>query len=420
MFPNGEWLNASSRTGSASGCTSCISSMAAKSAGMFLRAPSLPKPRSSSRWTHWRRGYVLRLKTACSDNLLMHSECLACDEKPMNWKLLSIATFFIAVLFAACSLSLYVESSALRSQLSNASIRDSTPRVGIVIALSEEARPLLNLLTLERNVVENGFNFSLGTMAAEPVVVVVGGMGEEAAAAVTMAMHTLFNLKWAVNIGTSGSHSRSLDVGDVIVARRIVGVGARMVHNLTHWSPEKIGMTLPNGTQIRFLHLNTTESLVALAEQASTRVQLPPVPTELTGTGTQRRPSIVLNGTIASSNIWNANASVIQAIRSALGTDVEEMEAYGFGLTCYRLHIPFIKIAVVSDSEFSGSVFGPKSIKVSMTNGAVLLAKMIELSNPSAHLGEPASQSGSGPQFTWTSGVIGRVLCRGQRTQAVV
>jgi len=91
---------------------------------------------------------------------------------------------------------------------------------------------------------------------------------------------------------------------------------------------------------------------------------------------------LVLNGAVASSNVWNANANVIEAIRSTLGTDVEEMEAYGFGLACYRLHIPFMKGTVASNSEFSGSAFGPESAKVSMSNGAMLLAKMIELSSP--------------------------------------
>lgn len=72
---------------------------------------------------------------------------------------------------------------------------------------------------------------------------------------------------------------------------------------------------------------------------------------------------LVLNGAVASSNVWNANANVVEAMRSAPGTDVEGMDAYSFGLDCYTLHIAFMKVTVVSNSEFSGSAFGPESIK---------------------------------------------------------
>lgn len=59
--------------------------------------------------------------------------------------------------------------------------------------------------------------------------------------------------------------------------------------------------------------------------------------------------------------------------------DAEEMEAYGFGLACYMLGIPFIKIAVISDNALTGSPWSPESIAVSMRNGVKLLVKMIEL-----------------------------------------
>lgn len=63
------------------------------------------------------------------------------------------------------------------------------------------------------------------------------------------------------------------------------------------------------------------------------------------------------------------------------GTDAEEEEAYGFALTCYRLGIPFLKIAVTSNSETTGSSFAPATVQVSMTNSAIFLQEMIKISN---------------------------------------
>lgn len=300
----------------------------------------------------------------------------------MNWKLLCKASLVIALILLCYSLVLYEENAALRLRLSNVRIRDETPRVGIAIPLPDEAEPIFAMLNKERDIVSDGFNFSVGTIADRPVVIVVCGIGEEAAAAAALAMHTLFTIQWAVNIGTSGAHSPSLEVGDVIVVSRIVNPSQMMMHSATNWVYRTDGVTYPNRTQFRFLYLNTTGSLVELAERASNEIQLPPTPPDLTGTRTIHQPVVLLNGTLSSSDLWIANSTLISVIRSMLATDAEESEAYGFAQTCYRLGIPFIKIAVISNSELSGSSFTPETLRVSMMNGAVLLRKMIELSKP--------------------------------------
>jgi len=261
----------------------------------------------------------------------------------------------------------------------NAILRDPTPRVGIVIAMPEEAQYVFQYLNKEYSIEAMGYNFTVGTIAGKPVVIVISGVGEEAAAGAVIAMNTLFTIKWAVNIGTAGSHSYEHDTGDVIVAARIVPYGNRRYTSYDEWSYMRLGITLPNGTRFGFLYLNCSSELIELAAKASKEITLPPTPAELVGSNTTYYPKVYLNGTIASANIWLANATYILRIHEELGTDAEEMEAYGFGLSCYRLGIPFIKIAVISDSDLTGSPWSPESIRVSMSNGAMLLVKMIEL-----------------------------------------
>ena len=57
----------------------------------------------------------------------------------------------------------------------------------------------------------------------------------------------------------------------------------------------------------------------------------------------------------------------------------EEIEAYGFAVVCYREGIPFVKIAVISDSDITHSIFSDATVQISMTNGATLLVEMIKL-----------------------------------------
>jgi len=275
------------------------------------------------------------------------------------------------------TLTQYVTSTTIPP---NAIVKDPTPRIGIVIAMPNEAQYVFEVFNMEKTFEFMGYNFSVGTIAGKPVVIVISGIGEEAAAGAVIAMNTLFNVKWAVNIGTAGAHSYDHDTGDVIVGARIVPYGNRRYLSYENWTYMRLGITFANGTWYRFLYLNASNYLLELAEKASREITLPPTPANLTGRNQTYYPKIYLNGTIASADIWTANATYILRIHNELGTDAEEMEAYGFGLACYRLGIPFIKIAVISDSELTGSPWSPHSIKVSMKNGVTLLVKMIELS----------------------------------------
>ena len=258
-------------------------------------------------------------------------------------------------------------------------VKDTTPRVGIVVAMPIEAKYVFEHLHKEKSFEAFGYNFTVGTIAGKPVVIVLCGIGEEAAAGAVFAMNTLFNIKWAVNIGTSGSHSYKHDTGDVIVAARIVPYGNRKYVSYSEWRYMKLGVMFPNGTRLRFLYLNCSKELIDLASKAAKKITLPPTPAELIGANVTYYPKIYLNGTIASADIWTANSTYILRLHKELGTDAEEMEAYGFGLACYRLGIPFLKIAVISNNELTGSPWCLKSIEVSMRNGVALLVEMIKL-----------------------------------------
>jgi adenosylhomocysteine nucleosidase len=259
--------------------------------------------------------------------------------------------------------------------------RDPTPRIGIVVALPSEASPVFADFWRDKQVIAYGFNFSVGQIAGKQAVIVVCGIGEESASSAVLAMSVLFNLEWAVNIGTAGAHSSNLEVGDVLVGARIISAGSRKYSSFTEWNLLADGIFFPNGTQLRFQYLNSTSSLLDLAARASRLVVLPETPGSLTGDRMAHQPIILLNATIASSDFWIANSTLIEQVLMRYGTNAEEEEAYGFALTCYRLGIPFLKIAVISNSEITGSNFSPTTVQVSMTNGAILLQEMIKISD---------------------------------------
>ena len=262
--------------------------------------------------------------------------------------------------------------------------RDMVPRIAILIAVPIEAEWIYPFFTLERHFVADGFNFSTGTIAGRKVVLEVGSEGEAAAAAAVVVTNRYFNVQWAVSIGTAGSHFAPIDVGDVVVVNRIFDDSSMRITSYSPMAWTWLGSTvmLPNGTTRNFMYLNTTGYLINLADQAAGLIPpFPITPAQYVGTGQPHTAVVVRNGTDASSDLWIANAAVIAQVHATTGSSDEEMEAFGFGVTCYRLGIPFIKIAVISDSDVTGSQFTYDTVRISMTNGLALLLEMIMLSS---------------------------------------
>ncbi|MCD6323751.1 MAG: 5'-methylthioadenosine/S-adenosylhomocysteine nucleosidase [Desulfurococcales archaeon] len=291
-----------------------------------------------------------------------------------------ILTVVALLLIAISGVTGYVLRGMMAGNQGSLPMRDPTPRIGIVVAMPSEAKYVFDVFNKERSFAAYGFNFSVGTISGKPVVIVVSGIGEEASAAAVEAMAMLFNIKWVANIGTSGAHTEKLDTGDVVVAARIAPYGNRMYKSYTSWRYLKLGVLFPNMSRGKFLYINTSNSLIELTRKAAEQIHLPPTPADLIGRNRTYNPRVVLNGTIASADIWTANSTYIRRLHSELGTDAEEMEAYGVALTCYRLGLPFVKIAVISNNELTGSPWCGKSVEISMTNGVKFLQKMIELS----------------------------------------
>jgi len=238
----------------------------------------------------------------------------------MDWKRGFFAMLVLCIILGSACIVLYENNTSLLQRQTSSITRDSTPRIGIVVALPSEALPIFAEFSTERQLVAYGFNFSLGQIAGKQIVIVVCGIGEESASAAVLAMDVLFDIQWAVNIGTAGAHSPNLEVGDVLVGAHIISAGSRRYSSLTQWSLLGDGIFFPNGTQERFQYLNSTPSLLALAAAASRQVTLPPTPSNLTGNGIAHEPAILLNATIASSDFWTANSTLIQQLRLRFDT----------------------------------------------------------------------------------------------------
>ena len=69
----------------------------------------------------------------------------------------------------------------------------------------------------------------------------------------------------------------------------------------------------------------------------------------------------VVDGVIASSDVWNSELDRIQHFHDAFGTSAEEMEAAAVAQVAGIFKIPFLGIRVLSNNITNGDPYNPKT-----------------------------------------------------------
>ena len=94
--------------------------------------------------------------------------------------------------------------------------------IGIIVAEEKELNAVKNIMSNieEINIYEK--TFYKGIIENKNVVVVKSNVGKVNSARVCQILIDKFNPKLVINVGTAGSVDNSLDIGDVVVADRLV------------------------------------------------------------------------------------------------------------------------------------------------------------------------------------------------------
>ncbi|MGQ8337388.1 5'-methylthioadenosine/adenosylhomocysteine nucleosidase [Sunxiuqinia sp. A32] len=95
-------------------------------------------------------------------------------------------------------------------------------KIGLIGAMQEEIllfKKDINNLTVER---KGSRNFYLGTIGANEVVMCLSGWGKVAASSTATSLVNLYNVDRLLFIGLAGSMQNSLEIGDIVIADRLV------------------------------------------------------------------------------------------------------------------------------------------------------------------------------------------------------
>lgn len=218
-------------------------------------------------------------------------------------------------------------------------------RTGIIGAMRVEIEALAAALTNAQTEEISGIVFHTGELDGHPVVLAVCGVGKVFAALCAQTMILRFGVSAILNTGVAGTLTDELSVGDIAVA-------ADVVEHDMDTSPLGDPPGLISG--LNLVHMPADGALRAAVTAA------------LDACGGKYR-----TGTIASGDVFVADAARKAAIRERFGAIACEMEGAAVGQVCTVNRVPFAVIRAISDGGDEGaSVDYPTFVKMAASRSA--------------------------------------------------
>lgn len=223
--------------------------------------------------------------------------------------------------------------------------------LGIIAALPEEVRHLGEALEIDDKIVRGNFAFRLGRLDKVPVVLVEAGIGKVNTSLVSTLLLDHFACRAVLLTGVAGGLDPKLQVGDVVVAERLVqhDYGAIVNGNLKPFRP---GVP-PLGEARDRVAFELDAGLVRTLRQALAGLALPELPAAVTGSAA-RKPVIGF-GTILSGDQFINCETTRQRLHAVYKAHAVEMEGAALAQVAEQFRAPCVVVRCLSDLAGSDS-----------------------------------------------------------------
>ena len=240
-----------------------------------------------------------------------------------------------------------------------------------VLGIATEITPIERRLEDSREVVVRGNVFRVGTLNGRKVVVGRSGIGKVNAAIVTTLMIGEFNPSAILFSGTAGAIDPDLHPGDVVIGSTMAqhDVGLQ-----TSDGVRRRGMRNALTGELDPLLVPAPEALLTVARRSTQGLSLPPVRTP---GGEERMPRIV-EGVIATGDVFVSDETLRQALRNALGAAAVELEGAAVVQTCRQFGVSCLVVRSITDRADGTAQDSYKQfIAMASENAAALVAAII-------------------------------------------
>ncbi|MEM9516402.1 MAG: 5'-methylthioadenosine/adenosylhomocysteine nucleosidase [Actinomycetota bacterium] len=191
-----------------------------------------------------------------------------------------------------------------------------------------------------------------GTLGGHDVVLALSGMGKVAAALVATSLIETTRPRALVFSGVAGGLDPALDVGDVVIAERVVqhDTGVLTDQGLQRYQPSHLPFINP----IDEFGWTCDPELVALAVAAAESAELEVLPTEAGGRG---HPPRATTGIVATGDVFVNGDATRRRLFEELGAHVVEMEGGAVAQVADALGVPHLIVRAVADKANDDSNF---------------------------------------------------------------
>lgn len=196
---------------------------------------------------------------------------------------------------------------------------------GIIAAMKEEIKPLINKIKLGKIVTIGKIKYYIGTIYSKKVVICVCGVGKVNAAAASQAMILKFKPSLIFNLGLGGSASETVGVGEMVVAE-----------NSVQYDVDTSALNDPVG-MISTINLIKLPCHNSLSKKIFENVKRN-VPVHL--------------GVVASGDKFLSSRSELCKINKKFNAIAVDMEAASIAQVCYINDVKFVCLKIISDSVF--------------------------------------------------------------------
>ena len=247
------------------------------------------------------------------------------------------------------------------------------PRIAVISAFEPELTKLLAATQVTERRVINGRTHYLGTLAGQPVVLLLSGMSIVNATMVTQALVDKLPVSAIVFSGIAGGVNPDLHVGDVTVPAQWANYQEQVFarQTSTGWDSSNtagaypnFGMMFPRGLQIvsasgmpdatvRRFWFDADSASLERARAVARSVHLERC--TAAGACLEHAPRIVVGGRGVSGPTFVDNTAYREYVWKTFQADALDMESAAVAVVAYTNHIPFVAFRSLSDLAGGGS-----------------------------------------------------------------
>ncbi|WP_410207709.1 5'-methylthioadenosine/S-adenosylhomocysteine nucleosidase [Fusobacterium sp.] len=218
-------------------------------------------------------------------------------------------------------------------------------------AMDIEVDTLVQALEKPQKEQVGAWTFWKGKIGDKDVIVSRTEVGIANAAASTTIGILKYSPTVIINQGTAGGHDPKLHAADIVLAKKIINMGAFRTEPKEYGIPsdQKDFLFFDVVQRIRDKEGNKVEN-----ESFSSDSKLMEIAKKI-----NYKHGKVVEGTIGTADQWNRELERIKSLHEKYGTAAEEMETSSVALVAKAFDIPFMGIRVLSNSEHNKEDFNP-------------------------------------------------------------